>query len=227
MYWGYTKGNTFLKTWDSRNPVLSSYRKHLKFAAERFVRSGWGYECFLSGAETKKNDVAILFDNTFERSVKGFRNPNGFKIKIKNKLKKLIHWCWFKTKQTKQNKTYYPCKCIWPKQRHFFLSSFFYGLNQEIEHMEKQLTITGGDWNVLLNMSMDARNYKSVKRPRARRKNIYVIEKHELADVWREVYPEKRRYTWRKFNTTLQVLLIIIFYFRRTFARNSWNENAS
>ena len=93
--------------------------------------------------------------------------------------------------------------------------------------MEKQLTITGGDWNVLLNMSMDARNYKSVKRPRARRKNIYVIEKHELADVWREVYPEKRRYTWRKFNTTLQVLLIIIFYFRRTFARNSWNENAS
>ena len=28
--------------------------------------------------------------------------------------------------------------------------------------------------------------------------------KYELIDVWREVYPEKRGYTWRKFNTVQQ-----------------------
>ena len=27
---------------------------------------------------------------------------------------------------------------------------------------------------------------------------------HELVDPWREIHPEKRRYTWRKFNTTKQ-----------------------
>ena len=74
-------------------------------------------------------------------------------------------------------------------------------LSQEIEHMGNQLIIAGGDWNVLLNMNMDARNYKSVNRPRAGRN---IIEMMELVDVWREVYLEKRGYTWRKFNTTKQ-----------------------
>ena len=65
--------------------------------------------------------------------------------------------------------------------------------------MGNQLIIADGDWNVLLNMNMDARNYKSVNRPRAGRN---IIEMMELVDVWREVYLEKRGYTWRKFNTT-------------------------
>ena len=74
--------------------------------------------------------------------------------------------------------------------------------------MGNQLIIAGGDWNVLLNMNMDARNYKSINRPRAIRKIIEMMEKHELVDVWREVYPEKRGYTWRKFNTTKQGSLV-------------------
>ena len=30
------------------------------------------------------------------------------------------------------------------------------------------------------------------------------MDKYELVDVWLEVYPEKRGYTWRKFNTVQQ-----------------------
>ena len=74
--------------------------------------------------------------------------------------------------------------------------------------MGNQLIIAGGDWNVLLNMNMDARNYKSINRPTAIRKIIEMMEKHELVDVWREVYPEKRGHTWRKFNTTKQGSLV-------------------
>jgi len=70
--------------------------------------------------------------------------------------------------------------------------------------MGNQLIIAAGDWNVLLNMNMDERNYKSANRPRAGRKTIEVMEKHELVDIWREIYPEKRGYTWRKFNATKQ-----------------------
>ena len=70
--------------------------------------------------------------------------------------------------------------------------------------MGNQLITAAGDWNVLLNMNMDARNYKSVNCPRARRKIIEMVEKHELLDVWREFYPEKWGYTWLKFNTTKQ-----------------------
>ena len=54
----------------------------------------------------------------------------------------------------------------------------------------------------MLNITIDARNYKGyVNRPRARRKILEIMDKYELIEVWREVYPEKRVYTWRKFNT--------------------------
>ena len=39
---------------------------HLTVDSERFVRSGWGFDCYFSGVETNKNGVAILFKNTFE-----------------------------------------------------------------------------------------------------------------------------------------------------------------
>ena len=50
----------------------------LKFEAEHFIRSGWGFECFLSCAETNKNGVPVLFNNTFEHKVlKAVRDPSG------------------------------------------------------------------------------------------------------------------------------------------------------
>ena len=33
---------------------------------------------------------------------------------------------------------------------------------------------------------------------------LEIMDKYELIDVWREVYPEKRGYTWRKFSTVQQ-----------------------
>ena len=65
--------------------------------------------------------------------------------------------------------------------------------------------VAAGDWNVVLNMKLDTRNYKNcVHRPSARKKIVEMMETYELLDVWREYYSEKRRYTWRKFNTTKQ-----------------------
>ena len=51
---------------------------HLKFEAEHFIRSGWGFECFLSCAETNKNGVPVLFNNSLEHKVlKAVRDPSG------------------------------------------------------------------------------------------------------------------------------------------------------
>ena len=50
---------------------------HLKVALERFVGSGWCFDCYLSGVETNKNGAAILF-NTFEYKIfEVFRDPDG------------------------------------------------------------------------------------------------------------------------------------------------------
>ena len=50
---------------------------------------------------------------------------------------------------------------------------FFNNISNQIDGMGNQLNIiiAGGDWNVLLNITIDARKYKGyVNRPRARRK---------------------------------------------------------
>ena len=58
--------------------------------------------------------------------------------------------------------------------------------------MGNQFAIAVGDWNVLLSMNIDSHNYGCcVNHSRARRKIMEMMEKCELIDVWREVYPEK------------------------------------
>lgn len=42
---------------------------HWKADNENFIRSCWGYNCFVAGNETNKNGVAILLTNTFEYKV--------------------------------------------------------------------------------------------------------------------------------------------------------------
>ena len=60
-----------------------------------------------------------------------------------------------------------------------------------------------GDWNVVLDMNLDICNYKRmVNRPRSRNEVKEMMSVHELVDPWREIHQEKRRYTWRKYNTT-------------------------
>ena len=62
-----------------------------------------------------------------------------------------------------------------------------------------------GDWNVILDVNLDTCNYKRmVNRPRSRNKVKQMMTVHKLVGLWREIHPEKRRYTWRKFNTTKQ-----------------------
>ena len=69
---------------------------------------------------------------------------------------------------------------------------FFDTLSQQIEQMGNQFIIAGGDWNVLLNMNIDSHNYRGcINYPKARKNIMVMMEKCELIDVWREVYPEK------------------------------------
>ena len=66
-------------------------------------------------------------------------------------------------------------------------------------------TIACGDWNCVLNLELDARNYTGRdNRPRTRNKILELINAYELLDVWRDINPGKKDYTWRKFNTTKQ-----------------------
>ena len=52
---------------------------------------------------------------------------------------------------------------------------------------------------------IDARNYKSyASRPQCRKLILELMDNFELVDVWREAFPEKKGFTWRRFNSIQQ-----------------------
>ena len=42
---------------------------HWKLNMENYIRSEWGFECFVAGNSTESNGVAILFSNNFEYKI--------------------------------------------------------------------------------------------------------------------------------------------------------------
>ena len=61
--------DVFEYTRQQKSSIIFLQETHLKFEAECFIRSGWGLGCFLSGAETNKNGVAVLFNDAFEHKM--------------------------------------------------------------------------------------------------------------------------------------------------------------
>ena len=66
-------------------------------------------------------------------------------------------------------------------------------ISEHIEHIGDSFVIAAGNWNEVLNMKLDVRNYSgNVTKPSTRRKKINeLMEKYEMIDVWTVLYPEK------------------------------------
>ena len=165
---------------------------HLTTKAENFIRASWGYNVWLSGSDTNKNGVAILFNNTFEyRIIDVIRDDDGCYIVMNVEL--------FKKRFTLVN-LYGPSCGDKP--------DFFEHICRHIEDINNDHVIMTGDWNCALNTNLDIRNYISTHhRPRTRKKLHDIMAQYNLFDIFREMYPEKRSYTWRKFNSIKQARL--------------------
>ena len=57
-----------------------------------------------------------------------------------------------------------------------------------------------GDYNLVLDPNMDSYNYKHVNNPKARDKLLGKIYEKNIVDPFRETFPLKKCYTWRKRN---------------------------
>ena len=80
------KGKMRLIIWDNRKLIFLQ-ETHLKFEAGRFIRSGWGFDCFLSGVETNKNDVAVLFSDAFECNIfDTVRDPGSGELRMQKSV---------------------------------------------------------------------------------------------------------------------------------------------
>ena len=149
---------------------------------EKFIKTQWGYKAYFSSYKSNSRGVAIMFNNNFEFSVeKEIYDDSG-------------------------NYVILDCTI----EDHKFILANIYGPNsdspifytnllakiQEI-HVGQQVIIAG-DFNLIMDKELDSMNYKNLNNPKARLEVFNLIENLDLKDVFREIYPEKKRYSWRK-----------------------------
>ena len=71
----------------------------------------------------------------------------------------------------------------------------------KLEEFEEKsdFTVIGGDWNVALNKEMDTFGYSSVNNEKAKSTINEFVETNGLNDIFRELNPSSKRYTWRQY----------------------------
>ena len=78
--------------------------------------------------------------------------------------------------------------------------NFYDNLQQSVIEFNNEHIIYCGDWNLVLDHSLDTENYRNINNPRARENVLKLIEENEYIDVWRVLNENKTKYTWRRLN---------------------------
>ena len=78
---------------------------------------------------------------------------------------------------------------------------FFRNVFGIINQIESVFTIVGGDYNLVLNSSLDW-NKESSYNPKAWDTLLTLMEEHNLVDIWRARFPNDKKFTWCKYDST-------------------------
>ena len=75
---------------------------------------------------------------------------------------------------------------------------------KKILEWQPDYTIFAGDFNMVLNPQIDLKNYLHINNPLARQELIDQMQIFNLVDIWRDLHPDEKKFTWRKFNQNKQ-----------------------
>lgn len=162
---------------------------HFTKREENYIRSQWGFECFFSSFSSESRGCAIMFNNNFEYKLHSKEadlqgNKLVLDITINGKRMTLIN--------------------IYGPNRD--TPEFFSGIKTDIQKSENPV-ILAGDFNLVLDPSIDLLNYKNVNNPQARNKVIEIIAECGLIDCWRKLNAEKQSFTWTQPNSNKRARL--------------------
>ena len=146
---------------------------------ESYWKAEWGYEIILSGDSSNSCGVGFLINNTFSKNnITSYEIIPGRALAIKLEIEQ--------TELTIVN--------IYGPNRDD--TSIFYKIQEFMENNETDNFIIGGDFNVILNPTLDKKNGIPNRNIQCRRLIKAVIEKYELEDIWRSLHPDIEQYTW-------------------------------
>ena len=162
---------------------------HFTKKQENYVRSQWGFDCFFSSFSSESRGCAIMFNNNFEYKLHSKEadldgNKLVLDITINGKRTTLIN--------------------IYGPNRDS--PEFFAAIKSDIERFGNPV-ILAGDFNLVLDPSIDSLNYKNINNPQARNKVMEVIADCSLIDCWRELNVEKQLFTLTRPNSNKRARL--------------------
>ena len=160
---------------------------HFDKKMEPYVTAEWGYKAYFSSYRTNSRGVAVFFNNNFEFKIKKIeRDPNG------NYIILLI---------SSMDQDFLLINIYGPNKD----SPVFYEqLTNKIKQYNNKNIIAVGDWNFVMDPTLDYDNYRQVNNSKARQVVKEMTVDFSLADVWRENNPECKRFTWRRPNPIQQ-----------------------
>ena len=71
----------------------------------------------------------------------------------------------------------------------------------KIEFWDPHHSIFVGDWNLVMNQNIDTLNYQTVNNPFAKREIIKKMAEHNLIDIFRELHPDTKTFSWKQWGT--------------------------
>jgi len=160
---------------------------HFDPKLEDCIRAEWGYKAYFASFNTASRGVAILFNNNFEFEIKKiYKDIDGNFIIV-----------YIKTVDT----DLLIVNLYGPNDDDL---EFYVQLEELITDLDVDNVIIGGDWNLVIDFSLDYDNYKHYNNPKAQEQVHKMIQNLDLNDIWRDINPERRRYTWRRSNPVQQ-----------------------
>ena len=150
---------------------------------ENFVKNEWGYSIYMSGLTSTKRGVMTLINNNFDQAVtKVVRDPNGnfLILEMSIQKQKIILVNIYGPNEDKPQ--------------------FYKNLKQKIHEFECDNVVICGDWNLVIDPSIDTENYKNINNPNARSEVLHFIKDMDYMDAWRFLNEEKRGFTWKRLN---------------------------
>ena len=154
---------------------------HFTESQENLIQNMWGHQCYFSSYTSNARGVCIFLNNNFEFTVhrkKSDLNGNylALDITIENHRLTLI--------------SLYAPDTDTP--------IFFEKISEIIDDFGNSSYILCGDYNLVINPDLDYYNYVNINNEKARAKLLEIIENKNMIDPFREVFPDKKRYTFRK-----------------------------
>ena len=147
---------------------------------ENRVKEEWGSNVFFSSFSSQSRGVAIFFKKQLCAEVLNQQNDVSG-----NMLSLLVN---FDSKNILFTALYGPNV----DDPEFYKNKVF----NLIDEWEPDFAVHGGDWNMVLNQNLDTKNYLHENNKNAKNEVKSKMEYFSLIDVWRELNPTLRTYSW-------------------------------